>query len=158
MPLVPATVATSTWDIVGWNRAALRALTDYEALPPDQRNILRRMFLDPATRQAQGDWEAVARFLVATLRAEAARTGEDRQAADLAAELSAASAEFKRLWGENDIRTMGEGAKLIRHAAVGELAFEFSSFCVDGRPDLRLIVYTPARPCDAEKMRVLMAT
>lgn len=73
MPMIPAAVATSTWDIIGWNRAARLVLIDYEALPPGERNILRRMFLDPATRAAQIDWESVARFLVATFRAETAR-------------------------------------------------------------------------------------
>ncbi|MGH0354348.1 hypothetical protein [Sinorhizobium meliloti] len=80
MPLIPAIVATSTWDIIGWNRAAQLALTDHEVLPPGERNILLRMFLDPATRAAQSDWESVARFLVATFRAETARAGEDSRA------------------------------------------------------------------------------
>lgn len=155
MPAIPATVATSTWDIIGWNRAARRALTDYEALPPGERNILRRMFLDPATRTAQSDWESVARFLVATFRAETARAGEDGRAAELVAELSGKSAEFARLWGENDVQMTGEGAKMIRHAIVGEITFEFLSFAIDGRPDLRLMIYVPAHAVDREKMERL---
>lgn len=127
MPMIPATVATSTWDIIGWNRAAQLALTDYEALPPGERNVLRRMFLDPATRSAQIDWEPVARFLVATFRAETTRVGEHKRAAELVAELSGKSDEFARMWVENDVQTAGEGAKAIRHAAVGEITFEFSS-------------------------------
>lgn len=157
MPAIPATVATSTWDIIGWNRAARLALTDYEALPPDERNILRRMFLDPATRAAQLDWESVARFLVATFRAESARAGEASQAAGLVAELSGKSADFVRLWNENDVLMTGEGAKTIRHATVGEITFEFSSFAIDGRPDLRLMVYVPAEGADRAKMDRLCA-
>lgn len=155
MPTIPATVATATWDIIGWNRAARLALTDYEALPPGERNILRRMFLDPATRAAQRDWEPVARFLVATFRAGTARAGEDERAAELVAELSGKSADFKRMWRENDVQMTGEGAKTIRHAVVGEITFEFSSFAIDGRPDLRLVVYVPADSLDLEKMRRL---
>lgn len=155
MPTIPATVATATWDIIGWNRAARLALTDYEALPPGERNILRRMFLDPATRAAQRDWEPVARFLVATFRAGTARAGEDERAAELVAELSGKSADFKRMWKENDVQMTGEGAKTIRHAVVGEITFEFSSFAIDGRPDLRLVVYVPADSLDLEKMRRL---
>lgn len=155
MPTIPATVATATWDIIGWNRAARLALTDYEALPPGERNILRRMFLDPATRAAQRDWEPVARFLVATFRAGTARAGEDERAAELVAELSGKSADFKRMWRENDVQMTGEGAKTIRHAVVGEIAFEFSSFAIDGRPDIRLMVYVPADSLDLEKMHRL---
>jgi transcriptional regulator with XRE-family HTH domain len=155
MPMIPATVATSTWDIIGWNRAAQLALTDYEAMPPGERNILRRMFLDPATRAAQSDWESVARFLVATFRAETARANEDERAAELVAELSGRSDEFTRMWIENDVQAPGEGAKTIRHAVVGEITFEFSSFAIDGRPDLKLMVYNPADDVDLKKMRRL---
>src|SRR5579885_918915 len=140
MPMIPATVATSTWDIVGWNHAAQLALTNYAALPPDERNILRRMFLDPVTRAAQSDWESVARFLVATFRAETTRAGESERAAELVAELSARSAEFVGMWKEDDVQTTGEGLKTIRHARMGEVTFEFSSFAIDGRPDLKLMI------------------
>lgn len=155
MPMIPATVATSTWDIIGWNRAAQLALTDYEALPPGERNILRRMFLDPATRAAQIDWEAIARFLVATFRAETARASETDRAAELIAELTGKSEDFARMWTENDVHSTGEGAKTIRHAAVGEITFEFSSFAIDGRPDLKVMIYNPAGDRDLEKMRQL---
>lgn len=153
MPIIPATVATSAWDIIGWNRAAQIVLTDYAALLPGERNILRRMFLDPATRAAQIDWESVARFLVATFRAETARAGEAERAAELVAELTGKSDDFARMWTENDVHTTGEGAKSIRHAVAGEITFEFSSFAVDGRPDLKMMIYNPAGDRDVEKMR-----
>lgn len=157
MPLIPATVATATWDIIGWNRAACLALTDYASLPPSERNILRRMFLHPATRAAQSDWEHVARFMVATFRAETARAGSSERAAELVAELSSQSPDFVRLWTENDVYTAGEGTKNIIHAVVGEIALEFSSFSVDGRPDLKLMVYNPAGDLDQEKLVRLCA-
>src|ERR1700736_5128726 len=37
----PALIRTATWDVVAWNRAATVMFTDYGALPPAQRNILR---------------------------------------------------------------------------------------------------------------------
>src|SRR5580698_4157862 len=58
----PALVKTATWDVVAWNRAAAVVLTDYGALPPEKRNILRMMFSDQRMRAAQFDWERVARF------------------------------------------------------------------------------------------------
>src|ERR1700748_3662598 len=56
----PALIRTATWDVVAWNRAATVMLTDYGALPPGQRNILRFIFLDPRVRDAQDHWESVA--------------------------------------------------------------------------------------------------
>src|SRR6201991_2810597 len=40
----PAFIKAATWDVVAWNRAAAAVLTDYGALPPDRRNILRLIF------------------------------------------------------------------------------------------------------------------
>lgn len=157
LPNIPATIVTAAWDVVAWNRPACLALTDYDALPPDERNVMRRMFLDPATRAAQPDWEDVARFIVASFRAGTERTGEDARAADLVTELSERSPEFRRLWKAIEVRSTGEGVKRIRHPVAGEINLEFSSFAVDGRPDLRLIVYNPAAPEDARKLSALSA-
>ena len=155
LTFIPAIVATPQWDIIAWNDAARVALTDYPALSRDDRNILRRIFLDPKTRAAQEDWKSVARFLVATFRAETARAGESERATELLAELSKKSAEFTAMWADNDVRSTGEGIKRLRHPVVGPIAFEFSSFSVDGRPDLKLLTYNPAEEDDVAKMRRL---
>src|SRR6185369_6557075 len=42
----PAFVRTPIWDVLAWNRAATAVLTDYSKLPPEERNILRCIFLD----------------------------------------------------------------------------------------------------------------
>src|SRR5580698_9229114 len=46
----PALIKTATWDVLAWNRAAAAVLTDYGALPPGQRNILRLLFGDSRIR------------------------------------------------------------------------------------------------------------
>src|SRR6202158_4144164 len=43
----PALIRNARYDVVAWNRAATVMLMDYGSLPPEQRNILRVMFLDP---------------------------------------------------------------------------------------------------------------
>src|SRR4051812_34196780 len=53
----PAIVRTATWDVVAWNRAAAAVLTDYGAIAPDRRNVLRMIFCDPQVRAKQQDWE-----------------------------------------------------------------------------------------------------
>ncbi|MEM1178270.1 MAG: helix-turn-helix transcriptional regulator [Acidobacteriota bacterium] len=156
LTFIPAIVTTPRWDVIAWNRAAQAALTDYAAIPDKERNVLRRMFLNPETRDAQEDWESVARFLVATFRAETARAGRDDRAATLVEELSAKSVEFAAMWDENDVRSTGEGVKKIRHRTAGLLAFEFSSFAVDGRPDLKLLTYNPAAADDMQTMARLL--
>jgi len=152
----PAIVKTPTWDVVAWNRAAAAVLTDYGAIPPGQRNILRLMFSDPRVRAAQPDWESVARFVVAAFRADAARAGAAANIKALVDELSRLSPEFETMWRDNDVRAYGEGSKQIRHPDAGLIAMEFSALAVDGRPDLGVVIYNPATPADADKIRALV--
>src|ERR1700739_1397487 len=60
----PAVIRTATWDVVAWNRAANAVLMDYEALPPEERNMLRFIFLDPRARAAHYDWDSISRFVL----------------------------------------------------------------------------------------------
>ena len=155
----PAIIRSATWDVVAWNRAATVMLTNYELLAPEQRNILRWIFLDPRARTAQYDWEAVARSVLGTFRLETARAGAAAEVAPLVDELSRSSAEFRAMWQDNDVRgAHGESVKHIRHPVLGRLAFEYSVFAVDGRTDLSLVIYNPATPADAERIRSLLTS
>ena len=153
----PALIRTAIWDVVAWNRAATAMLTDYASLPPEQRNILRHLFLDPRARAAQYDWESVARFVLGAFRMEAARAGAAVEIEPLVDELCRLSPEFKRMWRENDVRSPhGEAVKHIRHPVLGSLAFEYSAFAVDGRTDLTMVIYNPAAAEDAERIKSLL--
>ncbi|MBR0950987.1 helix-turn-helix transcriptional regulator [Bradyrhizobium canariense] len=153
----PALVRTAIWDVVAWNKAASVVLTDYGAIPPGQRNILRFIFCDPRVRAAQYDWDSVARFVVAAFRADAARAGAVSHVADFVDELCRTSPEFAALWRDNDVRHHGDGTKRLRHPVHGTMSFEYSSFNVEGRSDLSMIVYNPATPEDAERIKKLLA-
>jgi transcriptional regulator with XRE-family HTH domain len=151
----PALIRTAVWNVVAWNRAATVMHTDYGALPSDQRNILRLVFLDPIVRAAQYDWDSVARFVVGAFRVDAARAGAAEEVQPLVDELCRLSSEFKTMWQDNDVRSHGEVVKRIRHAVLGPLSFEYSAFAVDGRPDLSMVIYNPATAADAEKISSL---
>ncbi|WP_404714310.1 helix-turn-helix transcriptional regulator [Sphingomonas sp. MMS24-J13] len=157
MPASPTIIKTATWDVVAWNRAAAAVLTDYAQLPREQRNILRLIFSHPRVRTVQEDWMKVARFVVGAFRADAMRAGAGAEIADLVEELSRTSPEFAMLWRENDIAAHGEGVKRIHHPEIGLLELEFSTFSVEGRPDLGMIVYNPATSEAAERIASLMA-
>ncbi|HZQ11314.1 MAG TPA: helix-turn-helix transcriptional regulator [Pseudolabrys sp.] len=156
LELNPAIVKTATWDVVAWNKAAAAVLTDYGALPPAKRNILRIIFCDPRNRARQPHWEEVARFVVAAFRADAARAGASDKVKTLVDELSAASPDFAAMWREHDVRNYGEGTKYLKHPRAGMIGLEYSSFAVDGRPDLGLVIYSPATPADAKRIRSLI--
>jgi transcriptional regulator with XRE-family HTH domain len=152
----PALIRTATWDVVAWNRAATVMLVDYGSLPPEQRNVLRFMFLDPRARAAQYDWESVARFVVGAFRVDVVRAGAATAVGDLVDELCRLSPEFEAMWRDNNVRAHNEGVKHIRHPIFGRFAFEYSAFAVDGRQDLSMVVYNPATPADVEKINSVM--
>lgn len=151
-----AMIRTIAWDVVAWNRAVAVLLTDYDAVAPGERNILRQLFARPDLRDVHQDWQSVARFVVGAFRADAARAGFSEPVERLVDELCATSPEFKSLWHDNDISEMGGGLKRIRHPSLGLVEFELSSFTVDGRPDLRLLVYSPVKEADLERVRALI--
>jgi transcriptional regulator with XRE-family HTH domain len=154
---VPAMIRTALWDVLAWNKAASVMLIDYASLPPNERNILRYIFLDPRARAAQYDWESVARFAIGSFRVEAARAGAAAEIAPLVEELSRRSADFKRLWEDNVVQgPLGDMVKHIRHPVLGPLAFELSAFAIDGRTDLSMVIYNPATEDDAEKIKKAM--
>ncbi|WP_322068072.1 helix-turn-helix transcriptional regulator [Burkholderia cenocepacia] len=153
----PAIIRTATWDVAAWNDAAAATLTDYATLPPAARNILRLIFVDAGVRHAQSDWERVARFAVGGFRADVARSGATQAVQAFVDEMRATSAEFDAMWRDHDIRTHEEATKDIRHPRAGRIALEHSTFSVTGRPDLSLVIFTPATPADRARIRELVA-
>lgn len=132
-------------------------LADYGSLPPDQRNILRMMFVNPQAREMQSDWESVARFVVGAFKLDAARAGASAEVKPLVDELCRLSPEFSAMWRENDVRAFhGDAVKQLNHPLLGPLSFEYSSFAVDGRMDLSMVIYNPATPDDAERIKSLL--
>ncbi len=158
LPVSPAIVKTATWDVVAWNRAAAAVLTDYAVLPVEQRNILRLIFCTPRVRAAQLNWESVARHVVTVFRADVLRAGATREVEALVDELCHRSPEFEAMWNASDVSTFGSGTKHLRHPRAGTLALEYSTFAVDGRPDLSLLIFNPATPADARRIDKLMQT
>ncbi|MBI1196888.1 MAG: helix-turn-helix domain-containing protein [Phenylobacterium sp.] len=151
----PAVIRTAVWDVVAWNRTAATVLTDYAALAPEQRNMLRIVFLEPGVRAANDDWQSVARAVVSAFRVDAARAGAAEAVQPLVDELSRQSPEFAALWRDHEVLSPGDGVKHMRHPVLGPIALEHTAFAVDGRPDLALVVYNPTTPEDAAKIAAM---
>lgn len=156
MTTSPALIKSLRWDLVAWNRAAA-AVFGYGTAGPDERNILRRIFCNPRGHADNPEWDSIARFCVAAFRADATRAGPSMDIDTLVASLCADSPEFAAMWADTEVRSFGDGTKHFRHPEAGIIAMEFSSFTVDGRPDLGMIIYQPVSDADATRVRDLMA-
>jgi hypothetical protein len=131
-------------------------LTDYSKFPPDGRNILRLMFDQCRIRATQHGWDSVARFVVSAFRADAARAGAMSEVGELVDELCRMSPEFAALRRENNAGAHGGGTKRLRHPMLGTLELEYSSFAVEERPGLGMLVYNPVSSADAALIRALI--
>ncbi len=154
----PAYIKTISWDVIAWNRAAQVILSDYEAMAPEDRNILEILFLDPVTRGRLPDWELEARRAVSTFRRELTRWGAPERAEKLVEKVRARSCDFARMWDAHDIGTLGEGVKRLAHPTAGDLALWYSSYALDDEPGLGLVLYTPDTDDDARRMRELLGS
>lgn len=153
----PALIKTATWDIVAWNHAASVVFTDYAAIAPDERNLLKLIFNGGQGAQHQDDWDDMARFVVAAFRADTTRAGASAHVQDLVDTLSTSSAAFARLWHEGDVTSDRGAQKRIHHPQLGLIELEGSIFAVDGRPDLSMIVHNVVHAADRDRIAQLIA-
>jgi transcriptional regulator with XRE-family HTH domain len=154
---IPAMVVNDLGDLLAQNTMAAALIGDVSARSPEQRNIVRRFFTDPAGRALfpAEDHEEQARRHVAGLRAAVASRPDDPRGAALVAELRANSEEFARLWETHEVAVRRSSVKRFRHSLVGELELE-CEVLLSADHDQRLIVYS-ARPGSEsyERLRLL---
>ncbi|MGW7420268.1 helix-turn-helix transcriptional regulator [Streptomyces sp. NPDC054813] len=142
----PALVTTDYGEVLAQN-ALSRALSgDVLARPPRERNLLRRYFLDPSTRDLfpPEDRPAHTRDHVANLRAVAAARPTDPVPAALVAELLAGSDEFARLWAEHEVSVRRATTKRFLHPTVGLLELD-CEVLLNADTHQQLVIHT-ARP------------
>jgi transcriptional regulator with XRE-family HTH domain len=138
----PAMVIGRRADVLAWNETAAALVADWGALPPEQRNAARHVFLDEGARELYPDWEEGARATVAYLRLAAGRHPDDPALAELIGELSMKSEEFRRWWPRHDVQEKTHGTKRFMHPIVGPLTLAYESLALDGDGDQTLVVYT----------------
>ena len=156
LPYSPAIVKTTTWDVLAWNRASAVVMHDFGQVPAGQRNVLRMLFCDPGVRAGQPGWEHQVRDVVAAFRIDAARAGAEGEVMSLVNELCERSPEFAAMWREHDVQSFGGIVKQLHHPVLGLIALESSSFVIDGRPDLAMVVWNPATSQDRQALQSLL--
>lgn len=156
MPLSPAFIKTADWQIVAWNHAATRVFTDYARLPVTRRNILWLVFCEEDVKNKIPDWEKVAGSLVASFRADLARTGASDRVKTLVQLLCDTSPQFCAFWASQDVSLHGAGLKKIQYPDVGMLTLEYTTLSVEGKPGLSMVIYNPATNDDFVLMQHLL--
>ncbi|WP_079191437.1 helix-turn-helix transcriptional regulator [Streptomyces sp. CB00455] len=141
---VPAYLVGRRQDVLGWNRLAAAVFGDFGALPPQERNLVRLVFLDQATAELYADWECRACEVVSNLRMYAGRHPDDEQLSALVGELSVKNEEFRRLWAAHTVADKTHGVKSLRHPLVGRIDLAFETLTLPDDPAQFLVTFHPA--------------
>ena len=152
----PAALYSKRTDVLAWNALTSALIIDFGALPPEERNMARLLFLNDDVAARFVEWECKARDLVSQLRMEASRSPDDERLATLVGELTMRSPDFARLWATHPVREKVRGGHRYRHPVVGELYLRYEAFSLPDAPDLSFVaqVADPGSP-DEEALRLL---
>ena len=154
---VPAMVLDYRHDVLAWNPAAAALLTDFGALPPDERNLIRLTFLHSPYRALYADWARAARECVSVLRMETGRHPDDPILAALVEELNAQDPDFKTWWKAHSVRGPRQLTKTYNHPIAGPLTLDVQQLTVAAQPDQFVVAYTapPGTPSE-QALRFLL--
>ncbi len=140
----PALVIDAKYQVLAWNQLAAALITDFSALPPRERNLIRRRFLCAAPESRLYDSEETLQFareVVADLRAAAGRYPDDPEIRALIEDLLASSPEFTRLWADHEVAIQRGMCKTINHPVVGPLTVQCEMLLIPDC-DQRVLLYS----------------
>ncbi len=132
-------------DLIAWNPLASELLgVDLDALPVDERNMARVVFLEEGPRSRLRPWEPWARYTIGGLRMHVSRHPGDARMAALVEELAAGSPEFRKWWPDHPVWAEPHGRQGFWHPDVGEFTLSFEAFVLPDAADSSLVVLTAA--------------
>ncbi|MEU2777359.1 helix-turn-helix transcriptional regulator [Streptomyces sp. NPDC007162] len=151
LPQAAAFVTSATFEVLAWNDLAAALMEDFSALPPRERNLVRRAFLGPRLKGSGphagdrlygvSDVDTFARLSAQRLRAAAARYPDSPEVTGLVSELLAESEEFRRLWESHDVSAEPTLCKTFRHPVVGSVTVNCDALDITDR-DQQVVIYT----------------
>jgi len=139
----PAYVLGRRWDYLAWNRAAEHVFSLAQPVPPHPRNLVWRLFTDPASKARYPEWERTARGVVMEFHTASARYPGDAWFEELIEDLKQISPAFRQWWPHHEAPGSMDGHKVIEHRALGRLEFDHVTLQLPSDPDVRIMIYTP---------------
>jgi hypothetical protein len=154
---LPAAVSNSRYDVIAYNRTYGRLITDLDALPYEDRNIMWLSFTDPVWRERMVDREESIRLMAAKFRASMAQHLAEPAWKELLKRLQGASPEFCELWERHEVIQPDGHLKRYVNPHVGMLVFDFTHLWLGPQHGPRLTTYTPADAVTRERLERLHA-
>ncbi|GAB3155295.1 helix-turn-helix domain-containing protein [Amycolatopsis stemonae] len=139
---VPAVLVGPATAILAWNTAATELLTDFAAIPPQQRRYVQMLFTDPVLQSRFADLEAMRCTVIGIVRAS---TPAGPHTEDWIDELTRTNPDFGALWKRNDVVRPHTSLRIRLRTPEGteETVDQLVLQVVDD-PHQRLIAFVPA--------------
>jgi transcriptional regulator with XRE-family HTH domain len=153
----PALIIGHRTDVLATNSMARELLADFPAMPARERNFVRWLLLDARARALYPDWTDIASEMVARLRMDVARRGDDARTAQLVAELEAGSPEFRAWWADHRVLRHSHGRKRLDHPVAGRMELNLETLSPTEDPGLTFFVYSADRGSRSSEALQLLA-
>ncbi|WPC42189.1 helix-turn-helix transcriptional regulator [Clostridium sp. JS66] len=150
LTISPSFIMDSRWNIILWNKAAEVVFGNFDKINECERNMVYMMFKNDNYKQLFIDWDLHAQGMLARFRSTTVEYVDEPWFVKFIEELREKSEEFNLWWSKHDVQTDNGVYKKIRHPIAEEMIFEFCSFNVCDKSNLKLIVNTPLLGTDTD--------
>lgn len=142
----PANVQSARCDLLAYNTSYRLLISDLDALPIEDRNVVWLTFTHPDWRKALVDWPVTADRVVAQFRAAYSEHMDDPAWRWLLHRLQQASPEFAERWQRHEIAPWETRHKAYLHPQLGPLRFTHTQLWLSRTLATRLTTFIPADP------------
>ncbi|WP_379138407.1 helix-turn-helix transcriptional regulator [Paenibacillus sp. sgz500958] len=157
LKMCPTIISDRRCGIVGWNEAAAHVFLDFAKLPPEERNMIRLLFVRKEFQVLAVNWKQFVRGYLSIFRAYYGQYVGDRWYDDFIGKMGKVHPEFNEMWDQSTVSSAPDVVLEFRHAKAGKMLFHLTSLQVHGSADLRCSIYTPADNSNTEsKLTQLM--
>lgn len=149
----PTAIVNPSFDILAWNSKLLGFMGDVSAVPPEQRNVVKSMFCNPAMRDMIHEWYDSAAVMVSSLKMIYALIPPFRcRIREMADSVAAQDPVFAQLWKDAPPKMSTRVTKKMIHPVLGELdTIEMVTQTI-GQPFLFRVEFMPANTTCRRKM------
>ncbi|WP_244935582.1 helix-turn-helix transcriptional regulator [Paenibacillus glycanilyticus] len=141
--------------ITAWNRSAELVIADFGSIPEEERNLIQLIFLNPDYRRRLENWESLARYSTAFMRANFDRYKDNPVFMERFKQLLRDSEDFARFWDLFEIQQ-----KRVTRAAYflpdgQRMDFEIHSATgIDNDPNLHWCIFMPVASTNTEEQLI----
>ncbi|WP_028591612.1 helix-turn-helix transcriptional regulator [Paenibacillus massiliensis] len=140
----PAFIANNRTEVLAFNRMATEIITDFNAIPTDERILTRLTFTESNLRDQLVNWNELADYTIGAFRIYYDQKPGDQWFESFVQHMCLESAEFKSLWELHNIQQKKAILYTFDHCVVGRMFFQLNTFSnINGHEDLHCCIFTP---------------